>query len=230
MSRSAQEIETQRQKRITEERIPLPKRGIVLTTLGSIALLVSFFLPSAGYHNGEILYPYRAIFLEGYWFRPILPFLYALGLSAFLFKTTGRFGRFGAPLTIWAVHLVLASLIVLADGVVLMTVLLSPKQGFGTSMAALALLCWLPVFVQFVFTWFRKKPFAWKLIRLTWLAATVCALAFAVQLLNVLYDKTIYPMLGLYLALGGSIALIWGSLQAEPQITHKERILGMLSN
>ncbi len=230
MPRSPQEIEEKRQKRLIEERIPLPRRGIFLTTIGSLALLVSFFLPAVGQFNGELLYPYRAVFIEGVAFRPILPFLYGLGFSALLFKLTGRFGRYGAPLTVWALHLVLASLIVLADGFVLMTVLLSPKQGFATSMSALALLCWFPVFVQFVFTWFRKKPFPWKLIRLTWLAATVCALVFSVQILTAWYNKATHPMIGLYVALGGSIALIWGSLQAEPQIVHKERFLGMLSN
>ncbi|MCB9642779.1 MAG: hypothetical protein H6728_06845 [Myxococcales bacterium] len=231
MSRDAQEQRQQRrQARMAEERLQLPKEGMILTLIGSLALTASFFLPAIINKNGAIIHPYRAVLLENFWQRPILPLLYALGMSALFFKLTGRLGRHGAPITIWAVHLSLSIVVILSDGFVLMNALLSPKQGFGTTMSSLGLLCWLPIFVQFVVTWFRKKPLEWKVTRVTWLAGAVCLLAFTMQLLNAWYDKNLSPMYGLYLSMLGSLLLVIGSLRAEPQITRKERYLGMLSS
>ena len=228
MLREAQE-QRQKQREIQKqaERMKLPPEGTLLALIGSLGLFVSFFLP-AEQSAGVVIYPFKAILLHDFWFRWLLPLLYSLGITAFLFKLTGRFG-YGAPLTIWGMHLSLVVVILLGNGIALHTSLLAPKQEFATSLMSIGLLVWWPLFIQFGLTLLRRADLVWKLTRMTWIAGLVCVLVFSILILDAWYKKDTSVSFGLLVSFASSLTLVWGFIQSEKGIIDPSRYIGILS-
>ncbi|MEM1008781.1 MAG: hypothetical protein AAGJ35_07210, partial [Myxococcota bacterium] len=90
----------QRLDKIASEHLSLPKEGH-LTTVLSAALLFATCLMPMYQLQGASVYAFHQMFQESTWLPLSIPFLYFFGFSSFGLLLTGKFSRFGTPMSLW---------------------------------------------------------------------------------------------------------------------------------
>lgn len=200
----------------------LPKQGTFRKMSGGFLLMASFFLPAI-FTKDSTVYPFlNGMLFQDIWLQSFLPILYLSGFTSGLVSMIGRFRALGVPKLVLFVHLVVNTLVILGSGVVLFMALLTPnKHDFSLVLIGPALLIWLPIFVQFGLTWMnRKKPFSWKLARVTWIGAIMSLVYFSMAIFTAMYNADQQVGYGMYVSVAAAILIMTGGVQNEERKTY----------